>query len=99
MSLQLECKYLKRTVPRVGTLMGPIEEALRENFFPTLFWGEEINAKFHQILGHRVKHGSLGILNPRFSRDSAYNASNVPSVVLLGSLLGGNSLNYVGHSA
>ena len=25
MLLQIECKYLQRTVPRVGTLMGPIE--------------------------------------------------------------------------
>ena len=31
MSLQLEWQYLQRTVPGVGTLMGPIEEALREN--------------------------------------------------------------------
>ena len=28
MSLKLEWQYLKRTVPGVGTLMGPIEEAL-----------------------------------------------------------------------
>ena len=37
MSLQLEWQYLQRTVPGVGTLMGPIEEALREKFFPALF--------------------------------------------------------------
>ena len=41
--------------------MGPIEEALREKSFPTLFWGEEINADFRQILGHTVNHGGLGI--------------------------------------
>ena len=34
MSLQFEWQYLQRTVPGVGTLMGPIEEALREKFFP-----------------------------------------------------------------
>ena len=28
MSLQSEWKYLQRTVPGVGTLMGPIEETL-----------------------------------------------------------------------
>ena len=44
--MQLKWKYLKRTVHRVGTLMGPIEEALREKFFPGIFGGEEINAKF-----------------------------------------------------
>ena len=40
MSLQLEWQYLQRTVPGVSTLMGPIEEALREKFFPALFGGE-----------------------------------------------------------
>ena len=36
---QLEWYYLHITVLGVGTLMGPIEEALREKFFPALFWG------------------------------------------------------------
>ena len=44
MSLQSEWQYLQRTVPGVGTLMGPIEEALREKFPPSLFGGEEIDA-------------------------------------------------------
>ena len=35
--LQLDWKYLQRTVSGVGTLMGTIEEALREKFFPALF--------------------------------------------------------------
>ena len=34
MPLQSEWEYLQRTVPGVGTLMGPIEEALREKFSP-----------------------------------------------------------------
>ena len=67
MSLQLEWQYLQRTVPVVGTLMGPIEEALRENFFPSLFGGENIDADFRKILGHGVKHRGLGISDPRLS--------------------------------
>ena len=39
MSLQLKWQYPKRTVPVVGTLMGPIEESLREKSFPVLFRG------------------------------------------------------------
>ena len=42
MSLQLKWQYLQRIVPGVGTLMGPIEEALRYKFFPALF-GESIS--------------------------------------------------------
>ena len=57
MSLQLEWQYLQRNVPRVGTLMGPIEEVLREKLFPALFRGEKINANFRKILGHSVKNG------------------------------------------
>ena len=53
--------------------MGPIEEALREKVFPSLFGGEEINTDFRKILGHRVKHGGLGIPDPRQSAESAYN--------------------------
>ena len=40
MPLQLKWQYLQRIVPVVCTLMGPIEEALREKFFPALFGGE-----------------------------------------------------------
>ena len=39
MSLQSECHYLQMTFPGVGTLMGPIEEALRKKHFPSLFEG------------------------------------------------------------
>ena len=42
MSLQLEWQYLQRTVPGVGTLMGPIEEARREKCFPALFGGRRL---------------------------------------------------------
>ena len=41
--------------------MGPIEEALREEFFPAIFRKEEINDNFWKILVHGVKHGGLCI--------------------------------------
>ena len=37
---QVEAWPHRVRVPGVGTLMGPIEEALREKFSPSLFWGE-----------------------------------------------------------
>ena len=99
MSLQLECQYLQRTVPVVVTLMGPIEEALREKLPSSIFGGEEIDADFWKILGHRVKHGGLGISDPRFSAECAYNTSKADSMELVDSLLEGSVLNYVGHRA
>ena len=79
--------------------MGPIEESLREKVFPFLFGGEEITADFRKILGHSVKHGGLGIPDPRQSAECAYNTSTVASRELVDSLLGGYVLNYVGHRA
>ena len=70
-SLQLKWQCLQRTVPVVGTLIGPIEDALRETFFPALFGGEEINAEFRKILGHSVNNGRLCIPDPRLSAESA----------------------------
>ena len=77
--MQLEWKYLPRTVSGVVTLMGPIEEALREKFSPAPFRGEEINTDFRKIIGHSVKHGGLGIPDPRLSTESAYNTFKAAS--------------------
>ena len=51
--------------------MGPIEESLREKFFPSLFGGEEIDTDFRKILGRVVKRGGLGIPDPRLSVECA----------------------------
>ena len=95
--LQLKGQYLQRAVPVVGTLMGRIEEALREKFFPALFGGKEINTNFRQILGHSVKHGGLVITDPHLSAEILYSTSTASSGELVDSLLGGFALNYVGH--
>ena len=79
--------------------MGTVEEDLREKFFPTLFGGEDINAKFRKILGHSVKHGGLGIPDPRLSAESAYNTSMASSKELVDYPLGGSALNYLDHRA
>ena len=99
MLLQYEWQYLQRTDLGVSTLMGLIEEALREKFFPSLFGGEEITSDFRKILGDIVKHGGLGILDPRLSAESAYNNYKAASRELVDSILGGSVLNYVGHRA
>ena len=79
--------------------MGTIEEALREKFSPTLFGGEDIDSDSWKILFHIVKHGSIGILYPCLSEESAYKTYKAASGELVGSLLGGTALNYVGHGA
>ena len=100
MSLQLEWKYLQRTIPGVGTLMGLIAEYLRNNPpIPRTIRGDEITANCRKILGHRVKHSGLGITETQFSAESGYNNSKETSGELVDSLLGGSAFNYVGHRA
>ena len=67
--------------------MKHIEEALRENLFPTLFGEEEIDADFRKILGHSVKQGGLGILEALSSAESDYNTSKAAIRELVSSLL------------
>ena len=63
-SFQLECQYLQMTVTGVGNLMGPIEDALREEVFLALFIGEEVNTDSREILYHSVKHSGVSIPDP-----------------------------------
>ena len=80
-----------------GSLMGPIEDSLRETLCPALFIGEEVSSDLREILSYSVKHGGLGIPKPSLSVERAYNTSKAASKVLVGSLLGGTDLNYVVH--
>ena len=85
------------TAPGVGTLMGPIKDALSETFFPTIFGGKEVDANSHKILYHSVKRDGLGVPDPGLSAESAHSTSKTVCGDLLSSLLRGISLNYVGH--
>ena len=77
--------------------MGTIEDDLREAFYPALFGEEEVRTNLREILGHSAKHVGLGIPEPRLLSECAHNTSKSASEVLIGSLIGGTSLNYVSH--
>ena len=94
---QIEWQYLQRTVPGVGSLIGVIEDSIREAFFPALFRGEEVSVDLREILVHSVKHGGLGVPDPWLTVECAYKTSKAASKVLVGSLLGSTDLNYVAH--
>ena len=94
LTLPLHGRYF---TPGVGSLMGPIEDALREAFFPANFEMEDVSADLIEILGHSVKRGGLGIPDPRMLEERVYNTSKAASEVLVCSLLGGTDLNYVAH--
>ena len=64
--------------------MEPIEDSLREAFSPALFGGGEVSVNCREILGHSVKHGRLGIPEPRLLAESAYNTYKEAIEVLIG---------------
>ena len=77
--------------------MDPIEDALRDAFFPETFGGDEVSSNLREILSHRVKRCGLGISYHWMSAERAYHTSKEASEVLVGSLLGCTDLNYVAH--
>ena len=70
-SLQLDLQYLQRTVPGFGSLMGNIEDTLREAFLPAPFGREEVSIYLIEILSHRLKRGGLGITDPQLLEERA----------------------------
>ena len=72
MSLQIYWQFIQRTVPVVGNPMVPIEESLRETFFPMLFFGGGGDYGYHKILVNIINHGSLDIPLPHLSEGSAH---------------------------
>ena len=97
MLIYLKWQYLQSTVPGVGTVMDPIEDALTEAFFLRFFGGEEVSAYLREILGHSMKRGVLCIPDLRLLAERAYRTSKADSEVIVGSLLGGSDLNYIVH--
>ena len=95
MLLQLEWEYLQRKVQGVGSLTEFLEAALVEAFFCALFEGEEVNDGLREILGHSVKHGGLGIPEPRRKSVWVHETSVTRCEALLDSLVGVSDQNYV----
>ena len=68
-----------------------------EAFFRSLFGGEEVNDGLREILGHSVKHGGLGIPEPRSTAVWGNETSVTSCEALLESLLGVSDHNCVGN--
>eukprot|EP00804_Cyclotella_cryptica_P002229 CCRYP_020436-RA/>CCRYP_020436-RA protein AED:0.38 eAED:0.38 QI:0/-1/0/1/-1/0/1/0/119 len=63
--LQAEWQYLCRVEPGVGPHLEPVEEALRTQFIPALFGGQDpISNELSLFIAQGVKQGGLAIQNP-----------------------------------
>ena len=66
--------YLQRTVPNIGHLFAPLEEAIRERLIPVLV-GRKISDHERRILALPVRLGGIGISNPTTTAEMEYNIS------------------------
>ena len=68
--------------------METIELALREDFFTSIFGGEEVDDDLRDILEHGVKQSEIGIPDPRKSEERGHATSVEACEALVESLLG-----------
>ena len=66
--------YLQRTVPNIGHLFTPLEDAIREKLIPALI-GRKISDLERRIFALPVRHGGIGISNPTTTAEIEYNIS------------------------
>ena len=88
---------LQTIVPEVGNTKVLIDISLRNNLLPALLVGEEFDANFRKILGHSITCGEIGIPETQRSEESSYITSKDNYGELLGSIVGGIELKYIGH--
>ena len=79
--------------------MNIIEQDLRKDFFPALFWGKEVNYGIQNILGHIIKLGGLGIPNTNISAARVHKTSVYTFRDTVVYLFKGTDMNFVDHSA
>ena len=64
-----------RTVPNIGHLFEPLENAIKEKLIPALAGGHSPSTRDREILALPPRLGGLGIPNPRGSAESEYQNS------------------------
>ena len=71
--------------------------ALREDFSPALFGGQEVDYELRELLRHGAKRGGIGIKYPSKSAERGHAMSVKACEALIESLLRGADLNCVCH--
>ncbi|MEJ2330924.1 MAG: hypothetical protein P8Z33_13945, partial [Gammaproteobacteria bacterium] len=97
MSLQAEWQYLMWTIPGIGPALAPIEAVIWDDFLPSLFGADALDADLRELLALSIQQGGLGIPNPVTSADACYAASTTSTMLLTESLLEGTALSYTAH--
>ena len=64
--------------------MGPLSIPKERSYYLTFLGWEEVSADLREILGHRVRHGGVGIPYHWLLAEHAYSTSKAASKLLVG---------------
>eukprot|EP00804_Cyclotella_cryptica_P017895 CCRYP_001275-RA/>CCRYP_001275-RA protein AED:0.09 eAED:0.08 QI:0/-1/0/1/-1/1/1/0/754 len=96
--LQAEWQYLCRIEPGVGPHLEPVEEALRTQFIPALFGGQDpISNELRLLIAQGVKQGGLAIRNPVREAERLHQTSTEATSLLVESLVSNSQLDNEAH--
>ena len=96
--LSAEWQYICRTVPDVGPLLAPVEQALRTKFLPAITGlTGPIDNELRTLLRNGVKTGGLAIQDPTTSAASLYSTSVNATSMLAGTLIRNEPININAH--
>jgi len=66
--------HIQRTVPDMSELFEPLENAIRDQFISALV-GREVSEAERQIIALPLRHGGLGLTDPRETANTEYKHS------------------------
>ena len=64
--------YLLRTVPDIGPLLFPLEEAIHQKFLPALTGQPPCSPEECELLSLPVRFGGLGIIDPSTTANTEF---------------------------
>ena len=75
--------YLLRTVPDIGPLLLPLEEAIHQKFLPALTGRPPCSPEERELLSLPVRFGGLGIIDPSTTANTEFQISELVSAPLV----------------
>ena len=90
--------YLLRTVPEVGDLLQPLEEALHQHFIPALTGHPPCSNIKRDLLALLVRLGGLGICNPTTQPWDSFHSSERITAQLVALIVLQNPTETVDHN-
>ncbi|KAL7526310.1 hypothetical protein ACHAWF_001721 [Thalassiosira exigua] len=99
--LKPEWQFISRVTQDSANYFPPLEDATRKKFLPALFdvSTDFIGGEFHELLGHSIRTGRIGIHNPVTMAGAAFQSLCEASPMLVHSLLGKCKFRCYRHAA